>query len=451
MVSPLAAMTDSPADPMNRDDVAKAIGAVLRRLKDFSRLWRQTRDAYFQPDDFRLRLQAAITTARSVNFIMQSHKKAIPGFDGWYAGVQETFKNDPIMRWAVEARNKVEKQGDLATLSQLRVELVASYAGHPSTAWTAESVFASLGDIRRSIPRHLLDDHVCEHGVLCVQRRWVDEELPDHEILDALAHVYGRLAQMVVDLHRHLGVRIPDGGSEAGEHPLLNSVADGRLKSMDVPDEERTIYIAVSDGRQMEIARIPKAAPSAKVRRLARKRYGKGGWEGLEDARTFSDMADVFFKEARRLMLRDGYHLPLMLLWKDLTPLDQIRAWPTDRRAKYMMMRDAAARARETGATGVMFISEAWTARREDIPQSGFAADAERRGEALVMCAAASGGEMFTLQAGITRKRRKIHKVKTLGPTERDNGEVMTLAPFLEIWGTLHLLDDAPEVNAASD
>lgn len=220
---------------------------------------------------------------------------------------------------------------------------------------------------------------------------------------------------------------------------------------MDVPDEERTIYIAVSDGRQMEIARIPKAAPSAKVRRLARKRYGKGGWEGLRDARTFSDMAEVFFKEARRLMLRDGYHLPLMLLWKDLAPLDQIRAWPTDRRAKYMMMRDAAARAREIGATGVMFISEAWTARREDLPQSGFAADAERRGEALVMCAAASDGEMFTLQARITRKRRKIHKVKTLGPTERDNGEVMTLAPFLEVWGKFHLLEDAPEVNAASE
>ena len=76
------------------------------------------------------------------------------------------------MRWAVNARNKVEKQGDLATLSQIKIELVASYAGHPSTTWAPESVFASLGDIRRSIPPALLDDHVAKHGVLCVQRRW---------------------------------------------------------------------------------------------------------------------------------------------------------------------------------------------------------------------------------------------------------------------------------------
>ncbi len=55
------------------------------------------------------------------------------------------------MKWAVNARNKVEKKGDLAALSQIKSELVASYAGHPSTTWAPASVFASLGVIRRPI------------------------------------------------------------------------------------------------------------------------------------------------------------------------------------------------------------------------------------------------------------------------------------------------------------
>ena len=426
----------------NLDGASKAVGAVLRRLKDLSRQWHAARDAYFQPEQFRIGLQSTITTARTVTFILQSHKASIPDFDIWYEKVQAKFRADPIMKWAVNARNKVEKQGDLITLSQVRIELVASYAGHPSTTWTPASVLASLGDIRRSIPAALLDDHVRKHGVLCVQRRWVDEELPDHEILDALAHVYGQLAQMIIDLHHHIGTVIPDGGPDKGEHLLLSPLPDGRQKSMEVLEAERTIYIAVRDGKEMEIGRIPKGPPRAKVTRLARKRYGKSAWAGLGDAHTFAEMADVFFTEARRLMLRDGYHLPIMLLWKDLIPMDQIQAWPTDQRAKYMLMRDAAARARQIGANGVTYVSEAWTARREDIPESGFAAEADRRGEALVMFAATAEGEMFSLQADVTRKRVKAHKVKALGPTVRDDGHVMALAPFFEVWGKLHLLAD---------
>ncbi|MBO9501203.1 hypothetical protein [Brevundimonas sp. A19_0] len=434
---------------MEVDEVSNAVGAVLRRLGDLRQLWHQTRSAYFEPDKFRLGLQSTIATARTVTFILQSNKAAIPEFKAWYEGVQSRFKSDPIMRWAVNARNKIEKQGDLATLSQVKVELVASYAGHPHTAWTPANVFASLGDIRRTIPAHLLDEHVLKHGVLCVQRRWVDAELPDHEILDALAHVYGQLAQMVVELHRHIGADIPRGGPDKGEHLLLDTLPDGRLKSMEVLEAERTIYVAVSTGREMEIGRIPRGQPSAKVTRLARKRYVKDAWAGLKDARSFREMAEVFFAEARRVMLRDGYHMPIMLLWKDLLPVDQIQAWSTDRRAKYMMMRDAAARARQIGANGVTFISEAWTARREDLPESGFAAEAQRRGEALVMFAANADGEMFSLQAKITRQRIRRHKVKALGPTEHDEGQIMTLAPFLEIWGKLDLLADNEDEEAA--
>jgi hypothetical protein len=155
---------------------------------------------------------------------------------------------DPIMRWAVLARNKIEKQGDLETLSQMRVELIVSYAGNPVTDWMTMGISWSTDQIRRSIPAKLLSQHVIDNGVLSVERHWADSELPDKEVLDGLAHVYGQLALLVVSLHDHLGVPIPDHQPDHGEHLLRNLREDGRLPSMERPLENRAIYVAVKDG-----------------------------------------------------------------------------------------------------------------------------------------------------------------------------------------------------------
>jgi hypothetical protein len=72
------------------------------------------------------------------------------------------------------------------------------------------SINWSTDQIRRSIPAKLLSQHVIDNGVLSIERRWVDSELPDTEVLDALAHIYGQLALLIVNLHDHLGVPIPE-------------------------------------------------------------------------------------------------------------------------------------------------------------------------------------------------------------------------------------------------
>lgn len=64
-----------------------------------------------------------------------------------------------------------------------------------------------------------------------------------------------------------------------------------------------------------------------------------------------------------------------------------------------------------------------------------------------MLFAANSEGEIFGLQAKVTRKRIKKNKVKSLGPTEVSEGQIMVLAPFLEVWGKLDLLmDDKDDV-----
>jgi predicted membrane-bound spermidine synthase len=57
--------------------------AVDQRLDDLHRLWHQSADAYFDPDAFRVAIQSAIQTLRSVTFIVRTNKAIIPDFDRW--------------------------------------------------------------------------------------------------------------------------------------------------------------------------------------------------------------------------------------------------------------------------------------------------------------------------------------------------------------------------------
>ena len=80
-------------------------------------------------------MQNVIQSLRSVTFILQSHKAKIPNFVQWYGnyvdekhGKRGEWQNrlyaDPLMRWIVDARNKIEKQGDLESRSFVRAEII---------------------------------------------------------------------------------------------------------------------------------------------------------------------------------------------------------------------------------------------------------------------------------------------------------------------------------------
>jgi hypothetical protein len=87
-------------------------------------------------------------------------------------------------------------------------------------------------------------------------------------------------------------------------------------------------------------------------------------------------------------------------------------------------------------------ISEAWTAAAKDIPKGKFAEHAVTRGEALTLAAVNAAGEQITLSAAVTRKKWKKRKVKDLSSTTVEiGGRLTSMAPVLEVWGRLDVLD----------
>lgn len=194
------------AERREQHDEGCPLAAVDRRLDDVHRHWHAAERAYFEPQAFRVAIQTAIQTLRTVTFILQSNKHLIPEFDAWYGAWQEKLKADALMRWMVDARNKIEKQGDLEAHSFVRAEIVASYLNNGPVRDVPAKLFEGPGVILKAIPRKSdLGEHIRKFGTLRIQRRWVENSLPDYELLDAVAIAYGKIAGVVHDAHRAIG------------------------------------------------------------------------------------------------------------------------------------------------------------------------------------------------------------------------------------------------------
>ena len=112
---------------------------------------------------------------RSVTFILQKNKTAIPDFDRWYGPWQKNLGADALMVWMREARNAIEKEGDLKARSFVRAEIVASHLKNgPVVEVPAELSDAPL-QLVKSIPEGAVGDHVRKDGIVRIQRRWVQK------------------------------------------------------------------------------------------------------------------------------------------------------------------------------------------------------------------------------------------------------------------------------------
>jgi hypothetical protein len=67
-------------------------------------------------------LRNLIAFGRSVTFVLQNLRSVVrEEFDAWYEPHQQAMKNDPLMRYFVEARNELEKQGKLSVSTSTHI------------------------------------------------------------------------------------------------------------------------------------------------------------------------------------------------------------------------------------------------------------------------------------------------------------------------------------------
>lgn len=419
------------------------LAAVDQRLADAHRLWHQAEATYFDPGGFRLAVQNAIQTLRTVTFILQKQKAIIPNFATWYGDAekktpgewQRRLGADPLMRWMVDARNRIEKQGDLESNSMVRAEIVASYLEEGPCIEVPAHIADTVKTLLESIPNTDLGEHVRRNGMLRIQRRWVENTLPDYELLDAVAIAYGKVAELVFDAHRQIGLDpTPTIHDDEGRSYDLPSMG-WRFPCMIGHELPRTLLISLADGStiEFETKRVPVKFEAAKVAALM-ERYGGDPFEAMRrDYKTDADLAAGYFTLVRTVFLRDGYHQTMLFLFRDRKAIaPPIQVVFENIQHKYALMRQLAAEVTKSGADAAMLVGEVWKASANELKPYERPADSPTRTEALTLQLVSKSGASFACEAEIIRVGENI----SLGATQiADQCAAFEFAPFFQAWG----------------
>lgn len=158
------------------------------------------RKEYFEPNSFRMAINSCIQELRNVTFVLQANKRGIEGFDNWYQPWQEKMRVNQSLKWLVSARNYIVKQGDLDLNSVLRIEVIGSYlAGEIRIFEQDYEPNLTNKEIFEKTITLGLPEQVFKNSYVKLERRWVDVNHPDHELLDLLSICWASVAELLLD------------------------------------------------------------------------------------------------------------------------------------------------------------------------------------------------------------------------------------------------------------
>lgn len=347
-----------------------------KRLGDFRALIENAEKTYFEPDLFRLNVNGAIQTARTVTFLIQKNKGSVQDFDGWYkTNVLSRLRGDRIMEWLKESRNRIEKEGDLELNSECNLETIFSYTdpGPRMSLKSSAQLFIGIKRLIRTVQK-VFPTGVYRDSAIAIDRRWVANSLPNIEIVDALHYGYSQLEQIVDSLERHIG-----GGDSSIPPPMRVWHEAG----------PRRIYLKTDDGRFYSFAGGVSTS-SAIDWESAKDRYDLNAF--VEAFRSTSDLKVALVKFADlacSLYAKDGYHITIgFLLDEDGVPVSMVRPQFSTHVDKLIFWHELAHAAEaDRRIRGVIFISEIWMRSSYGFPQKRIS-ELEIMGEGLQIVAA---------------------------------------------------------------
>ncbi len=394
---------------------------VHRRLQEAHRLWHQAADHYFDPDAFASYLNSAVQSLRNLTFILQANKSKIPDFDTWYGPWQERFKSDSVMKWLRDARTQVVHQDDLATTSTARCKVLTGWHEPPVFETELSPMVPTRALAELIATKTDLSEEVRQVGVVVVDRRWVEKNLPDHEMLTALGHCYALLAATIDHLHK----------PEASRGPAASELLP-RVECMEPNEFDRTVCISLSNGDELIVIEGDWQPAHRVPPKEIENRYKMSKLPEMPPpTAALRERALFIFEMAKRITEKDGYHRSVVLYFTE-DGKHAVHGFDMADRAEILVAwRVVAANVRKMRATSIISIGEGWLA---PVPEDGVIRPAEEspeRKEILQIDAVSRDGEQYTFWAEMTRKWGRVR----LGPMQEwDKQYAFYLEPVRAAW-----------------
>ena len=402
------------------------ISNTHHRLKDVLQLWLQAAQTYHEPEKFKINVNAIIQTIRNVTFVLQNEKKNIPDFESWYNKWRERFREDDLMRWLHNARNRVVKQGDLSVASKAHV-VIKNWLDCQITELDVPP-HLSAKQIAVTVCKIIPKNSLKKFGdtVIFVERRWSVPDLPNKELLDVFFYAYQELFKLVNEAHNLCGYEIQKSESE------VNSISD---------DDEtqffkdflriRSAYINPKNGELIDSRKI--FFPSNEnLKDKVKKRYkiNNVSLPGKKEDDPFV-RAEALLAIAKKILVKDRFHIPMVFF---ILPEGDLIQWGLsyeNQEDKYVLYRDVAIEVEAKKARSVIFVGEVWYIMKEEHNRKR-PSESSYRKEALNVLVACSDGR---IRSYITFFERNILGRIQLEKTKiSEGGNNFFLYPILEVW-----------------
>jgi hypothetical protein len=269
--------------------------------------------------------------------------------------------------------------------------------------------------------------------VLRVQRRWVENTLPGHELLDALAIAYGKIAELVHDAHRQIGLSPPETiHDDHGERYDLPAMG-WRMPCMIAHEGPRTVSVALANGAPIEFEEksISISRSDARVTELLANLPNDPRVAMTRDYKNYEELGAGYFEMFRAVFLKDRYHLSILFLFRNMEVIKCMQIKVENVQQKYMMMRHLAPEVTKTGADAAMLIGEGWMAPTGSIKPYERPVDSPLRKEILHLLLVRKSGDPVDCMAIIKRNGDSV----SLGETVSRPSTAFEFAPFYRAWG----------------
>lgn len=377
-----------------------------------------------EPAAFRRLLNTTIQELRNVSWLVQKQKAALPGYEDWYPAWQSQAKDDRVMRWVVQSRNRVVKEGDLEIASSA----IARYQSLDHRLSTRQIEIAPHFTTDRVLGA-LLQGHHPATGILTVRREWRDSELSDFELLGALGHAWRVCARLVKRAHGKSHAEDCFDASPGWTHScVLPSLEFAEFVCVEQGRDYFEISLDLADGRTQQTRYIAvEHDPIASEE--AAERYGE-----VPHFRGGDAIADVprLVRFGRSILMVDNDLMPTVHYYKANKLVDFNGLQFEDRVSVLRSMVQMAERASELEADSLAISSEVWLATYDKTRTESWASDRPDRTEALQVQAVRSDGTARIVTVSFTRDSDGH---KHFSPPEGSRGPLTVLEPFRQLWG----------------
>lgn len=415
-------------------DTKCTIENTHKRLNEVHFLLHQMIDNYFNPESFRIYLNATIQALRNLTFALQNEKSKVgSGFDKWYEKVQENLKKDQIMHWINKSRVQIVHRGDLASKSLARVSIY-SYDKYFLQDFIIPIELSFEDTLTFLIEQGVITPQIHKlKMIISIERGWYDELLPEMEVVSALVYGFEFLYQIVKDAHSKFSSDFDECSIKDTLHKC--EFIKGELQCIDGFKKSRITEVSANDFQIREMAVKEVYQDFHKLDSEIYKRYNVGKLLKITHSMKFTMMQyfEVIIEEAKYILENDGYHVPLVFFMKGNTPIKLVQMELVDKESKYIGMNKIADELRSSEANGIITINESWIST--DIMyfmENGTLESLDNKRECLFVSMISKDG--IERHASIIFTRNHWGRIKFQNTVYSDNDIVNYLNPIKKVW-----------------